>query len=284
MRWSGSRSRPAASPRRRCASTAPPRLSATAIAPLAPEVFHDGEVADPEALAEQLRAVFSEHRLSRRVRLGVANQWVVVRNLRLPAIDDPTELKAAVRFQAQEQIPMPIEQAVLDHRMVGGVAAAEGSPAQVDVVVVAARREMILALLEPLRRAGLQPVGVDLSAFGLIRALAGPAEQPVGAGEAPQQRAIGLAVLSRRRGHQPRRRAGQLMPLHPGLAGRAGGPRRRPGRLHRAAARARPAVAGPRRAGQAARADRRRPADGGRGPQGDRGGGISPARRAEDVA
>ncbi len=164
-----------------------PRLSATAIAPLAPEVFHDGEVADPEALAEQLRAVFSEHRLSRRVRLGVANQWVVVRNLRLPAIDDPTELKAAVRFQAQEQIPMPIEQAVLDHRMVGGVAAAEGSPAQVDVVVVAARREMILALLEPLRRAGLQPVGVDLSAFGLIRALAAPAEQPVGAGEAPQQ-------------------------------------------------------------------------------------------------
>ncbi len=162
------------------------RLSATAIAPLSPEVFHDGEVADPEALAAELRAVFAEHRLSKRVRLGVANQWVVVRNLRLPAIDDPTELEAAVRFQAQEQIPMPIEQAVLDHRLVGGVPATEGGPAQVDVVVVAARREMILALLEPLRRAGLQPVGVDLSAFGLIRALGVP-EQPAGAGEAPQQ-------------------------------------------------------------------------------------------------
>ncbi len=162
------------------------RLSATAIAPLPAEVFHDGEVADPEALAAELRAVFAEHRLSRRVRLGVANQWVVVRTLRLPAIDDPAELEAAVRFQAQEQIPMPIEQAVLDHRLVGGVPAAEGSPAQIDVVVVAARREMILALLEPLRSAGLQPVGVDLSAFGMLRALGAPAAQP-GAGEAPQQ-------------------------------------------------------------------------------------------------
>jgi type IV pilus assembly protein PilM len=163
------------------------RLSATAIAPLPPEVFHDGELADPEALAQELRAVFAERRLSRRVRLGVANPWVVVRTLRLPAIDDPAELDAAVRFQAQEQIPMPIEQAVLDHRMIGGIPAAEGSPAQIDVLVVAARREMILALLEPLRSAGLQPVGVDLSAFGMIRALGGPAAEPAGSEPAPGQ-------------------------------------------------------------------------------------------------
>jgi type IV pilus assembly protein PilM len=147
-------------------------LIATAIAPLAPEVFHDGEVADPEALAHVLRDLFSSNNLSRRVRLGIANQWVVVRTLRLPAIDDPDELAAAVRFQAQEEIPMPLDQAVLDHRVIGGVAGIEDTAPQIDVVVVAARRDMIAALLKPLRDAGLQPVGVDLSAFGLIRALA----------------------------------------------------------------------------------------------------------------
>ena len=63
------------------------------------------------------------NKLCQRVRLGIANQRVVVRTLRLPAIEDPKELDAAVRFQAQEQIPMPIDQAVLDHRVVGGVAA-----------------------------------------------------------------------------------------------------------------------------------------------------------------
>ncbi len=96
-----------------------------------------------------------------------------MRTLRLPVIEDPKELEAAVRFEAQEQIPMPIDQAVLDYRVVGGVPGGEGGPPQIDVVVVAARREMVEAMLKPLRAAGLQPVGIDLSAFGLIRALSG---------------------------------------------------------------------------------------------------------------
>jgi type IV pilus assembly protein PilM len=136
------------------------RVTATATQPLPPEAFHDGEVTDP-----------ATHKLSKRVRLGIANQRVVVRTLRLPAIDDPDELSTAVRFAAQEQIAMPLEQAVIDHRVVGGVGAVEGSAPQIDVIVVAARRDMIAASLKPLRDAGLEPVGVDLSAFGMIRAL-----------------------------------------------------------------------------------------------------------------
>lgn len=162
-----------------------PELTATAIAPLAPEAFQDGEVTDPAALTEALRSLFEENKLSKRVRLGIANQRVVVRTLRLPAIDDPKELDTAIRFQAQEQIPMPIDQAVLDHRVIGGVAPTEDAPAQIDVVVVAARRDMIAASLAPLNDAGLEPVGVDLSAFGLIRALAGQAQPTAGNGEHP---------------------------------------------------------------------------------------------------
>lgn len=149
------------------------RLATAASAPIPPEAFHDGEVSDPEALAAALRSLFAEHNLSRRVRLGIANQRVVVRTFRLPAIDDPSELDSAVRFSAQEQIAMPLEQAVIDHRVVGGVAAVDGAPPQIDVIVVAARRDMIAASLKPLRDAGLEPVGVDLSAFAMIRALAG---------------------------------------------------------------------------------------------------------------
>ena len=96
---------------------------------------------------------------------------MVVRTLRLPAIENPNELDAAVRFAAQEQIAMPFDQAVVDHRVVGGVGAIEGAAPQIDVIVVAARRDMIAASLRPLKDAGLEPVGVDLSAFGMIRAL-----------------------------------------------------------------------------------------------------------------
>lgn len=161
-------------------------VGASAIGPLDPGAFHEGEVLDPDRLVTALKGLFGEHKLGKRVRLGVGNQRVVVRTLRMPAIEDPKEMEAAVRFQAQEQIPMPLDQAVLEHQVVGGVPAEEGSTPQVDVVVIAARRDMVESFIEPIRRAGLEPVGVDLAAFGMIRALA-----PTGDGTATLYCGIG---------------------------------------------------------------------------------------------
>jgi len=149
------------------------QVAGAAVAPLASGAFREGEVADADSVAEALKSLFSENKLSKQVRLGIGNQRVVVRTVRLPAIEDPKEMDAAVRFQAQEQIPMPLDQAVLEHQVVGGVPAEEGSKPQVDVVVVAARRDMVASFVEPIRRAGLEPVGIDVAAFGMIRALAG---------------------------------------------------------------------------------------------------------------
>jgi type IV pilus assembly protein PilM len=151
-------------------------LTATALQPLAPGAFHEGEVLDADHLVEALKELFSRNKLSKRVRVGIGNQRVVVRTLRLPAIEDPKEMEAAVRFQAQEQMPMPLDQAVLEHQVVGGVPAEEGSTPQVDVVVVAARRDMVHLFVDAVRRAGLEPAGIDLAAFGMIRALAGTGE------------------------------------------------------------------------------------------------------------
>lgn len=161
------------------------QLGGWATAPLPSEAFKDGEVTDPESVAGALRDLFNENRLGKKVRLGIANQRVVVRTLRLPAIENPAELTAAVRFAAQEQIAMPLDQAVIDHRVVGGVGATDGVGPQVDVIVVAARRDMIAASVKPLRDAGLEPVGVDLSAFGMIRALGGAAPPAQGEQTAP---------------------------------------------------------------------------------------------------
>jgi type IV pilus assembly protein PilM len=157
------------------------RVTAAAVETLPQGAFHEGEVTDADSVAEALKALFSRHKLSKQVRLGVGNQRVVVRTLRLPVIEDPKEMDAAVRFQAQEQMPMPLDQAVLDYQVVGGVPAEEGTTPQVDAVVIAARRDMVASLVEPVRQAGLDPIGVDLSAFGMIRALAGvgaPARAP----------------------------------------------------------------------------------------------------------
>jgi type IV pilus assembly protein PilM len=87
----------------------------------------------------------------------------------LPPIEDPAELATAVHFQAQAELPMPIDQAVLQHVSLGVSDTPEG-PRQ-RVLVVAARRDMIERLLGAVRAAGLRPEGIDLSAFGMLRAL-----------------------------------------------------------------------------------------------------------------
>ena len=46
--------------------------------------------------------------------------------IELPAIENEQELEAAVRFQAQEELPMPLEQAVLDYHVLERVDDGEG--------------------------------------------------------------------------------------------------------------------------------------------------------------
>lgn len=137
--------------------------------PLPPETVREGEILDESLLTETLRDLFGDNKLSRRVRLGVANQRTVLRVLELPPIDDRKALEAAVRFQAQDHMPMPLNSAVLDFHPMGIVETPAG-PRQ-RVVVVAAQLDMVNKLLSAVTAAGLRPVGVDLSAFAMIRAL-----------------------------------------------------------------------------------------------------------------
>jgi type IV pilus assembly protein PilM len=140
-----------------------------AVAPLRPGVLRDGEVSDGPALAEALKAFFAEHDLPTRVRLGIANQRIVVRTLDLPPMLDEKALAAAVKAEAPDHIPMPMDEAVLDFQTLGQVETPQGPRTR--VVVVAVRREMIDRLVGATREAGLELEGIDLSAFAMVRAL-----------------------------------------------------------------------------------------------------------------
>ena len=140
------------------------------VAPLRPGVLRDGEVADVAALGDALKSFFAEHGLSNRVRLGIANQRIVVRTLDLPPLEDDKALAAAVKVQAPDHIPMPMDEAVIDWQSLGTVTAAGGQE-RTRVVVVAVRREMVDRLVAAAQAAGLKLEGIDLSAFGMIRAL-----------------------------------------------------------------------------------------------------------------
>jgi type IV pilus assembly protein PilM len=141
-----------------------------AVATLRPGLLRDGEANDPAGLADALRAFFEEHDLPRNVRLGVANQRIVVRSLDLPVTPDAKALQAAVEAEAPDHIPMPMDEAVVDFQSLGIVATPQGPRSR--VVIVAVRRDMIDRLVHACREAGLRLEGIDLSAFAMVRALA----------------------------------------------------------------------------------------------------------------
>jgi type IV pilus assembly protein PilM len=126
----------------------------------------DGEVADHDLLASELREFWASHSFrGKTVYLGVANQKVVVRLLDFPRMN-PEDLKGAIRFEAQDHIPIPLEEAVVDHVVLGPQS--EGSDLD-RVLIVAAQREMISRYSSVVRAAGLRPQGIDVKALSLLR-------------------------------------------------------------------------------------------------------------------
>jgi type IV pilus assembly protein PilM len=137
---------------------------------LPPGAVVAGEVVDAAAVAAALRRLWKEAGFSgKRVVTGVAGQRVVARTTDLPVMSED-ELRSSLPFQVQELIPIPIEDAVIDHQVLERTVDAEGVE-RLRVLVVAAHRDMLRSLTAALDGAGLSAERVDLIAFALIRAL-----------------------------------------------------------------------------------------------------------------
>ena len=131
----------------------------------------EGEVVDIDALAAELKSFWKESGFAgKRFSLGVANQKIVVRTMEFPIIDGK-ELRAAIEFQAQEAIPIPLDDAILDFQVLTTIPSEDGAGRQ-RVLIVAAQRDMIARFIEVAKKAGLAVDGIDLQAFALMRSVA----------------------------------------------------------------------------------------------------------------
>jgi type IV pilus assembly protein PilM len=149
------------------------RLVQIAREPIPRGIVLGGEVKDVEALAEALKFFFKRHKLPKRnVRVGIANNRIGVRTIELTGIDDAKQVANAVRFRAQEALPIPVDQAVLDFQVLSE--SVEDGQAKKRVLLVVAYRELIDSYSEACRQAGVRLAGVDLEAFALLRALMPP--------------------------------------------------------------------------------------------------------------
>jgi type IV pilus assembly protein PilM len=146
-----------------------PVIVRAAQVPLPSGVVEAGEVRQPEVVAEALRELWSKAGVkSKQVHLGVGNQRVVVRELALPWLPEK-ELRDTLGFQVQEFIPMASEEAVLDFDPLGEMD--QGGRRMVRILLVAAHKPMVNALVEAALAAKLDPQGIDLTPFAVTRAV-----------------------------------------------------------------------------------------------------------------
>ncbi len=138
----------------------------------------EGEIIDVEAAAGAIRALWKHSGIKgREVAIGVSNQKVVVRLIDLPFMER-AELEGAIQYQAQDYIPIPVDDAILDFHILGDYM----TPADehmMEVMLVAAQRDMIGTAVAAVEAAGLRLVQIDLTAFALVRGLFGDVAQVV---------------------------------------------------------------------------------------------------------
>jgi type IV pilus assembly protein PilM len=148
---------------------------------LDPGIVSAGELREPDLLAEALKEFFRKNKLPKRgVRLGIATNRIGVRTLEIVGITDQKQLANAIKFRAQEALPIPIDEAVLDYHQLSEGTNDEGESVR-KILLVLAYRDLIDRYVSACKKAGIQLVGIDLEAFALLRALAAPREETVAA-------------------------------------------------------------------------------------------------------
>lgn len=147
-------------------------LSAYGLAAMPFGAVVEGEVVDPEAVSLAIKELWKRGGFrNKTVAVGVANQKVVVRLIDLPYMER-AELAGAIQYQAQDYIPIPVEEAIIDFQIIGDYM----TPADehmMEVLLVAAQRDMVANIVDAVEGAGLRLAQVDVTAFALVRALFG---------------------------------------------------------------------------------------------------------------
>lgn len=134
-----------------------------------PGTVVNGVVADQAALAAALKHLWQAHRFGcHNVILGIANQNVLVRAMDVPNLP-PQQLAKALPFQAREVIALPVDQVILDFEPLGPE---DPETHLVPGLLIAGPREPVIAAVAAVERAGLKVARVDLSSFGVLRAIA----------------------------------------------------------------------------------------------------------------
>jgi type IV pilus assembly protein PilM len=143
-------------------------VTAIAVEPVSPDSIVDGAIIDSAAVSDAVRRVFANKAFrARDVAASLSGNSVIVKKITLPVMTQQ-ELAESIYWEAEQYIPFDIQDVNLDYEVLEGAAA--GAQGNMEVLLVAAKKDKIADYTGVVTQAGRTPVLVDVDAFALQNA------------------------------------------------------------------------------------------------------------------
>ncbi|MEZ5063096.1 MAG: type IV pilus assembly protein PilM [bacterium] len=144
---------------------------------LLPEAIVDGEIMDRDVVVDTIAELMEVNGIaSKEVVTAVSGRAVIVKKIQMTSMTDE-EAREAIRWEAEQHIPFDIDDVSLDFQILNR----DADPEKMDVLLVAAKKEMLEARADLIRAAGLTPAIIDIDSFAVQNAFEHNYEMPEGA-------------------------------------------------------------------------------------------------------
>lgn len=142
------------------------KVSKIATAPTPKDAVKDGVVVDPHAMSYAVKDLLRDAKIQpASAHIAVSGGQVMVRNVRIPRMTEAT-LRKSIKFEASRYVPSSVEDSFIEFEIIG-----PADENQMDVIVVAAPKDLVQSRIQVLENLGIDVESVDIEAFSTYRAL-----------------------------------------------------------------------------------------------------------------
>jgi type IV pilus assembly protein PilM len=143
---------------------------------LLPEAIVDGEIMDHDVVVDTIVELMEANEIaSKEVVAAVSGRAVIVKKIQMDVMNDD-EARDAIQWEAEQHIPFDIDDVSIDFQVLDR----ETRPDKMDVLLVAAKKEMLESRASLLRAAGLSAVTIDVDSFAVQNAYEQNYDHPEG--------------------------------------------------------------------------------------------------------
>ncbi len=143
-----------------------PVLAKVSLTPVLADAIVEGEIMDPGIVSDTIQGLFKTAGVKqKRVSVAVGGRDVIIKKIQVDRMKE-SDAYEVVRWEAQQHVPFDIEAVELDFQILDP----DGDGLQMDVLLVAAKRELVEDKVQLLAQAGLEAEVVDVDAFALHNA------------------------------------------------------------------------------------------------------------------